>query len=101
MESYQWMFNACRIPNKAVDYPLKYPFQENKHIIVIRKNQFFKVMHEVSGQQLNTTELEHQFRRIYQVAEKAPAVGALTSENRDIWADVGYSFASLWAHTSD
>jgi carnitine O-acetyltransferase len=88
------MFNACRIPDKSSDYPLKYSFRDHKHIIVIRKNQFFKVMHEVGGQQLNTTELEHQFKRIYKIAEKAPAVGALTSENRDIWADVSILFLS-------
>lgn len=85
MESYQWMFNACRIPGKMVDYPVKYPYQENKYIIVIRKNQFFKLMYEVGGQQLNAMELEKQFERIYKKAQKAPAVGSLTSQNRDIW----------------
>lgn len=87
MESYQWMFNACRRPAKERDYPVKYAYEENKHILVIRKNQFFKIMHEVDGKQLNTSELEQQFRSIYQRAEKLPAVGALTSENRDVWAD--------------
>ncbi|KZF21504.1 carnitine acetyl transferase [Xylona heveae TC161] len=87
MSSYEWMFNACRIPAKPADYPVKHSHTENKHIVVIRKNQFFKLMHEVDGKQLNTSELEQQFRRIYETAEKAPAVGALTSENRDIWTD--------------
>lgn len=86
MDSYKYMFNCCRIPAKGKDYPQKYPHQENKHLIVIRKNQFFKVLHEVGGQKLNTIELEHQYRRIYQIAEKAPAVGMLTTENRDVWA---------------
>ncbi|PQE31234.1 carnitine O-acetyltransferase protein [Rutstroemia sp. NJR-2017a WRK4] len=87
MESYQWMFNASRVPAKPADHPVKYPAAENKHIVVIRKNQFFKVMHEINGQQLNTSELEQQFKTIYQKAEKAPAVGMLTTENRDIWTD--------------
>jgi len=87
MESYQWMFNACRVPAKPADHPVKYSAAENKHILVIRKNQFFKVMHEVDGQQLNTSELEQQFKRVYQRAEKVPAVGVLTAENRDIWTD--------------
>ena len=39
----------------------------------------------MAGQQLNTAELEQQFKRVYEKAEKAPAVGALTSENRDVW----------------
>lgn len=86
MESYQWMFNACRVPGEKVDYPIKYSHKHHNYIVVIRKNQFFKVMHEVGGQQLNAAELEKQFRRIYERAEKAPAVGALTTENRDTWA---------------
>jgi carnitine O-acetyltransferase len=87
MDSYKWMFNATRIPAKPADYPAKFSHEENKHILVIRKNQFFKVLHEVDGKQLNTSELEQQFRRIYEIAETSPAVGALTSENRDVWTD--------------
>lgn len=88
MDQYEYMFNCCRIPDKPRDYPRKYSPEDNKHMIVIRKNQFFKVMHEVNGQQSNTSELEQQFKRIYNVAQKVPAVGQLTSENRDVWADV-------------
>lgn len=87
MDSYKWMFNASRVPAKPADYPIKFDPNEHKHIIVIRKNQFFKVAHEVDGKQLNTTELESQFARIYDLAERVPAVGALTSENRDVWTD--------------
>ncbi|KAI9846566.1 MAG: Carnitine O-acetyltransferase mitochondrial [Sclerophora amabilis] len=87
MSAYQWMFNACRIPAKGKDYPVKYSAEANHHIVVIRKNQFFKVVLESGGKQLNTTELEQQFKRIYEKAEKAPAVGILTSENRDVWTD--------------
>ncbi|KAI9762060.1 MAG: hypothetical protein M4579_000696 [Chaenotheca gracillima] len=86
MSSYEYMFNACRRPAPGKDYPVKYSAAEHKHILVIRKNQFFKVVHEIGGKQLNTTELEQQFNRIYEKAEKSPAVGTLTSENRDIWA---------------
>ena len=99
MEPYQWMFNACRIPAEGKDYPVKYDPSDNKHIIVIRKNQFFKVMHEVGGQQLNTSELEQQFRRIYKKAEKSPALGALTTENRDIWTKARSTLLS--AHASN
>ncbi|KAI0890205.1 acyltransferase ChoActase/COT/CPT [Annulohypoxylon maeteangense] len=87
MDSYKWMFNACRVPARPADHPVKYDPKEHKHIIVIRKNQFFKVAHEIDGKQLNTTEFESQFARIYDLAERVPAVGALTSENRDIWTD--------------
>lgn len=87
MESYQWMFNACRVPARPADYPVKYPAEENKYMLVIRKNQFFKILHEVDGKQLNTSELEQQFRRVYDMADKVAPVGVLTSENRDIWTE--------------
>lgn len=87
MESYQWMFNCSRIPAKPADHPAKYSAEDNKYIAVIRKNQFFKVLHEVDGKQLNTSELEQQFKAVYKKAERVPAVGILTSENRDIWTD--------------
>ncbi|PTD12093.1 Carnitine O-acetyltransferase, mitochondrial [Fusarium culmorum] len=87
MDSYQWMFNASRVAAKPADHPVKFSAEENKHIIVIRKNQFFKIQHEIDGKQLNTSELEQQFKHIYEVAQRVPAVGTLTSENRDIWTD--------------
>ena len=89
MDSYKWMFNASRVAAKPADYPVKFdPSQDkHKHIIAIRKNQFFKIVHEANGKELNTSELEAQFRRVYELAQRVPAVGALTSENRDIWTD--------------
>jgi carnitine O-acetyltransferase len=87
MDSYKWMFNASRVAAKPADYPVKFSPEQNKHIIAIRKNQFFKIQHEVNGKQLNTSELEQQFKRVYELAQRVPAVGALTSENRDVWTD--------------
>jgi len=88
MSSYEYMFNCCRIPAKPVDYSAKYKYEEHPYLVVVRKNQFFKVYHEVNGKQLNTTELEQQFRRIYDMAEKSSPIGILTSQNRDAWAEV-------------
>jgi carnitine O-acetyltransferase len=88
MSSYEYMFNFSRVPKKPSDTGVKYPFKENQHIIAIRKNQFWKIPHEINGKQLNTSELELQFKRIYEKAEKSPAVGILTSQNRDVWAEV-------------
>lgn len=99
MESYQWMFNACRIPAKPKDYPVKYDHNKHKYIVVVRKNQFFKVMHEINGQPLNASELETQFNRIYKSAEKSPAIGMLTTENRDVWTAA--RAALLDAHPSN
>jgi carnitine O-acetyltransferase len=88
MSSYEYMFNFSRVPKKPADTGVKYPYKENQHIIAIRKNQFWKIPHEINGKQLNTSELEQQFQRVYEKAEKAPAVGILTSQNRDVWAEV-------------
>ena len=88
MNSYEWMFNACRVPAKPADYPVKYSNGDSKHILVIRKNSFFKIPHVHNGEQLTTTELEAQFNKIYQTAEKAPGVGIMTTENRDNWTDM-------------
>ncbi len=89
MDSYKWMFNVCRVAAKPADHPIKYDpaEQKHKHILVIRKNQLWKVVHEVDGKELNTSELEAQFRLIYKLAQRVPAVGSLTSENRDVWTD--------------
>ncbi|KHN97852.1 carnitine acetyl transferase [Metarhizium album ARSEF 1941] len=96
MDSFKWMFNATRIAARPADYPVKFSPSENKHVIAIRKNQFFFIPHEIAGKQLNTTELESQFNKVYQTAQRVPAVGALTSENRDIWA----AARELLVHTS-
>ncbi|KAJ2892576.1 hypothetical protein MKZ38_009607 [Zalerion maritima] len=88
MDSYKWMFNASRVAARPADHPVKFPASENKHIAVVRKNQWFKVMHEVDGKVLSAPELEDQFKRVYELAtDRVPPVGALTSENRDVWTD--------------
>ena len=97
MDSYQYMFNCCRIPEKPADFPRKFASEENKHLVVVRKGQFYKVMHEVDGKQLSTRELEEQFRRVLELAKgkSVPPVGALTSENRDVWTDVSSLLCTL------
>lgn len=88
MDSYKWMFNASRVAAKPADYPTKYDHNTNKHIVVFRKNNIYKVVQEVDGKQLSTAEFEAQFKRIYELAEsRGAAVGALSSENRDVWTD--------------
>lgn len=88
MDSYKWMFNASRVPAKPADHPVKFDHNTHKHLIAIRKNNVYKIVHEVDGKPLNTAELEAQFKRVYELAaSRGPAVGALTSENRDVATD--------------
>ncbi|OQE13805.1 hypothetical protein PENFLA_c043G08189 [Penicillium flavigenum] len=95
MSSYQYMFNCCRIPADGADFPRKYPASENQHIVVVRKNQFFKVPLVIDGQQLNVSELEKQFERIYEIAQPAPPVGVLTVADRDHWTAARKTLVSL------
>lgn len=88
MDSYKYMFNTSRLPLPNRDDAIIYDAATHKHILVIRKNRFFKILHEVDGKQLSTAELEEQFNQIYKATEGQPkgdAIGALTSENRDKW----------------
>lgn len=98
MDSYKWMFNCGRIPARPKDYSNKYDPKTHKHLVAIRKNRFYKILHEVNGQTLNTGELEAQFRRVYELAaataDVAPPVGFLTSENRDVWTDAREALAA-------
>lgn len=90
-------FHACRYPVKPSDTARKFDPATHNHVVFVRKNQFFKVpLADASGRELSVPELELQVERIIQMAGKqaAPPVGALTSENRDAWADVSVSY--LW-----
>ncbi|KAA8912938.1 hypothetical protein TRICI_003320 [Trichomonascus ciferrii] len=89
MDAYKWMFNVCRLPVKeGVDQTVTYQDGKHEHIIAIRKNRFYKIPHEVNGRRITAGELEAQFQAVIDAAGnvQAPAVGALTSENRDKWA---------------
>jgi carnitine O-acetyltransferase len=83
MSSYQFMFNCSRVAAEPADYPIKYDHKENQHVVVVRKNQFFKVDTHVQGKQLTTAELELQFSKIYKISQKAAPVGSITSLPRD------------------
>ncbi|KAK9495186.1 acyltransferase ChoActase/COT/CPT [Lipomyces doorenjongii] len=92
MDSYKWMFNASRVAAPEKDYPVKFSSldPENKNIIVIRKNRFYLLPHEIDGVQLSTAELEIQIQKIIRITDakpKALPVGAITSANRDKGAE--------------
>lgn len=86
MSSYKYMFNCSRVAAERVDYPVKFDWRSNQHIVVIRNNQFFRMPTHLDGQQLTTSELELQFNNIYKRAARSPSVGALTSLPRDAGA---------------
>lgn len=89
MDGYRFMFNSCRVPSKPYDYTATYDPKHHKHILVIRRNRFFKVTHEHGGIPLTERELEEQFKHVYALAagRDEEGVGILTTENRDAWTD--------------
>ncbi|KAF7980471.1 hypothetical protein HWV62_37946 [Athelia sp. TMB] len=90
MDSYKWMFHASRYPTKPSDTAHKFDPQTHNHVVFIRKNKFFSVpLVTPDGQELSAAELEVQVERVIRLAgeDKAVPIGALTSDNRDIWTD--------------
>ena len=87
MRQYSHMFNSTRVPFVSSDITHSFPPMENNFIVVVRKNTFYKLDLELAtGQQLSTAQLKVQFDKIYSLATKeSPPVGALTTENRDVW----------------
>ncbi|RKP35238.1 acyltransferase ChoActase/COT/CPT [Dimargaris cristalligena] len=97
MASYKNMFNTCRIPAPNVDYLRNYSPSHNEHIAVVRRNQFYTIptLHtnaDGSRRPLTLAEWETQFQRIIDQSKPTPsagttpALGVLTSQNRDSWA---------------
>ncbi|KAK2460472.1 hypothetical protein APHAL10511_007519 [Amanita phalloides] len=91
MDSNKWLFHASRYPVKPSDTAFKFNAQTNNHIIAIRRNRFYVIpLADASGCEVSAAELEVQFERIIARAASAPdalPIGALTSDNRDLWAD--------------
>ena len=85
-------FHSSRYPVKPVDTAKKFDPKTHNHVVFVRKNKFYKVqVADKSGREISAAELEAQIEKVITLAgnEKATPVGALTSENRDTWADVG------------
>ncbi|EXX78513.1 carnitine O-acetyltransferase CAT2 [Rhizophagus irregularis DAOM 197198w] len=89
MDSYKFMFNACRYPSKPSDYEVTFDPATNNHITIIRKNKIFILDLVKDGIQLSTAEIESQLQKIYELAgnTKDPPIGVLTTENRDNWTE--------------
>ncbi|PFH53330.1 hypothetical protein AMATHDRAFT_55212 [Amanita thiersii Skay4041] len=91
MDSYKWLFHACRYPVKPSDTAFKFDPNTHNHIVAIRRNRFYVVpLVDESGRELSAAELQVQFERIIKrAASSSPAlpIGALSSDNRDLWAD--------------
>ncbi|KAJ2725478.1 Carnitine O-acetyltransferase mitochondrial [Coemansia sp. Benny D115] len=86
--SYNFMFNACRIPEKPSDR-CRMSSYATETIIVARNNQFFSFEFKRNGVQLSMVEIERVLDSIVQAADSSTAVpvGILTADDRDAWAE--------------
>ncbi|KAJ2587372.1 Carnitine O-acetyltransferase mitochondrial [Coemansia sp. RSA 1722] len=86
--SYNFMFNACRIPGKPSDH-CRIGSYDHETIVVIRNNQLFSFEFAPQGTQLTMGEIERVLDRIVRIADSRAAVpvGILTADNRDSWTD--------------
>ena len=84
-----YSFNASRYPVKPSDIAKKFDPKTHNHVVFVRKNKYYEVQMDEDGIPLSTAELEAQISQVIKLAGESRAipVGALTSENRDIWAE--------------
>ncbi|KZV70168.1 acyltransferase ChoActase/COT/CPT [Peniophora sp. CONT] len=91
MASYKWLFHSSRYPVKPSDTATKFDPATHDHVIFVRKNRFYEVsLKGKDGKEVSAADLEAQVQSIIEEADKkglAPPVGALTSENRDVWTE--------------
>ncbi|KAA1479501.1 acyltransferase ChoActase/COT/CPT [Dentipellis sp. KUC8613] len=88
MASYKWLFHANRYPVIPSDTARKFDPMTHNHVVFVRKNKFYEVsLVHADGTELSAADLEAQIEEVIQLAGTGDAIpiGALTSENRDIW----------------
>ncbi|KDO21759.1 hypothetical protein SPRG_13173 [Saprolegnia parasitica CBS 223.65] len=84
--AYKYMFNACRIPHRSADSYRIYDPSLHHHIVVLRNNKYFKV--QQSATPLTFLEWTTVLDKIIAIAGgKESAIGVLSSQDRDVWAD--------------
>jgi len=88
MNQYTRLFSTCRVPGIDKDKLVTYERHESRHVIVIRRGQLYRVdVYYGDNTPLTVEEIEHQLNYILaQDNNNEPPIGALTSQNRDIWA---------------
>jgi carnitine O-acetyltransferase len=97
-----YRFNGTRLPTIPSDTAAKYPAHENNHVIFIRQNRLYEVPLVINGKELSTAEIEALIEQVVSSSAQsqkehgtAPAVGTLTSENRDTWTKAREHLLSL------
>ncbi|KAI9228385.1 MAG: acyltransferase ChoActase/COT/CPT [Piptocephalis tieghemiana] len=94
MDSFKWLFHACRIPKKPSDYEATFDPHSNQHIAVVCNHHYYILPFthsSSSSSRLSTPELQAQLQWILKDAHSRPpasaAIGALTTQDRDVWTE--------------
>jgi carnitine O-acetyltransferase len=88
------MFDCCRVPGpQGLDWSVSYATPDDTgdsgHVVVLRHGRFWRLDLAPSGALLSTPAIGRQLAHIvaHSPADGAPpAVGTLTTNNRDVWA---------------
>lgn len=92
---YERMFNTSRIPGVEGDKIVHY--EDSKHIVVLYKGCYYKMMIYDKGRLLNACELQHQLEQIVNKKDETSSHGekylaSLTAWNRTKWAQTREKF---------
>ncbi|KAK9767662.1 Carnitine O-acetyltransferase mitochondrial [Basidiobolus ranarum] len=93
MNQYKRIFGTARIADATRDRLIyNYPATA-KYIIVMAKDQFFKVnVLGENGQVVSTKQIKDQLHKVVDAVQNLPeeqaSVGILTSEHRDVWGKI-------------
>ncbi|WVR03104.1 hypothetical protein IAU60_000094 [Kwoniella sp. DSM 27419] len=84
MASYEYLFNAVRVPTSPADLPRAFS-KDHHHVVVVRNNRYFKVDTKGRGK----AELVDAFRKVKELADdkEGSGLGILTVDNRDLWTE--------------
>ena len=93
---YERMFNTARIP--GIKYDKIVHWDDIKHIVVLHKGCYYKVLIHHNGRLLNACEIQYQLDLILKTNEKASHgeeyLASLTSLERTKWAEIREKFFS-------
>lgn len=94
MESYKWMWNACRIPASPADYAIKTREDDPaaQYFVVAKRNRFYHVpFADANGEEYSVDAIRKAVQQVIEAAEgerdAAPPVGIMTGIHRDRWAE--------------
>lgn len=87
MESYRWLFNACRLPGSTTDIARKWQSQD--YLIAMRNGHFFKILLRIRGECASIAQLSSAFQRVIENADLDSSwLGVLTTDTRASWHQV-------------